>query len=129
LREELIMSAIKIDKKISKYRVEKQPTAEEKLAAAAAAAAEIVRLAPAVEMTHDRQGRSSKVVRMTEEVQRPEMLVGSTYKIKTPVSDHAMYVRGLHQLEEPRSLPVDRGADAHHLRGIPQGRRRHVPGR
>ncbi len=43
-------------------------------------------------MTHDRQGRSSKVVRMTEEVQRPEMLVGSTYKIKTPVSDHAMYV-------------------------------------
>jgi hypothetical protein len=29
---------------------------------------------------------------MTEEVQRPEMLVGSTYKIKTPVSDHAMYV-------------------------------------
>ena len=43
-------------------------------------------------MTHDKQGRSSKVVRMTEEVQRPEMLVGSTYKIKTPVSDHAMYV-------------------------------------
>ena len=29
---------------------------------------------------------------MTEEVQRPEMLIGSTYKIKTPVSDHAMYV-------------------------------------
>src|SRR4029077_11226575 len=31
-------------------------------------------------------------VRLTEEVQRPEMLIGSTYKIKTPVSDHAMYV-------------------------------------
>ena len=29
---------------------------------------------------------------MTEELQRPEMLIGSTYKIKTPVSDHAMYV-------------------------------------
>ena len=83
------MSAIKIDKKIAKYRVQKPATAEEKSAAAAAA---VVKLEPAVEMTHDRQGRSSKVVRMTEEVQRPEMLVGSTYKIKTPVSDHAMYV-------------------------------------
>jgi len=86
------MAAIKIDKKIAKYRVQKPATAEEKAVAAAAAAAEVVKLEPAVEMTHDRQGRSSKVVRMTEEVQRPEMLVGSTYKIKTPVSDHAMYV-------------------------------------
>jgi len=84
------MSAIKIDKKISKYRVQK---AEDKAAAAALAVpATPVKFEPAVEMTHDRQGRSSKVVRMTEEVQRPEMLVGSTYKIKTPVSDHAMYV-------------------------------------
>jgi hypothetical protein len=85
------MSAIKIDKKIAKYRVQK---AEEKAAEVAplAAAPAPARFEPAVEMTHDRQGRSSKVVRMTEEVQRPEMLVGSTYKIKTPVSDHAMYV-------------------------------------
>ena len=84
------MSAIKIDKKISKYRVQK---AEDKAAAEALVApAAPVKFEPAVEMTHDRQGRSSKVVRMTEEVQRPEMLVGSTYKIKTPVSDHAMYV-------------------------------------
>ena len=29
---------------------------------------------------------------MHEKVERPEMLVGSTYKIKTPVSDHAMYL-------------------------------------
>jgi hypothetical protein len=35
---------------------------------------------------------SAKVIRMTEEIQRPEVLIGSTYKIKTPVSDHAMYV-------------------------------------
>jgi hypothetical protein len=84
------MAAIKIEKKIAKYRVQKPATAEEK--AAAAVAAEIVRLEPAVEMTRGKDGRSAKVVRMTEEVQRPEMLVGSTYKIKTPVSDHAMYV-------------------------------------
>jgi len=84
------MSAIKIDKKISKYRVQK---AEDKSAEAAGATPTTpLKFEPAVEMTHDKQGRSSKVVRMTEEVQRPEMLVGSTYKIKTPVSDHAMYV-------------------------------------
>jgi hypothetical protein len=37
----------------------------------------------------------SKVVRMTEKVMRPEgmeSLEGSTYKIKTPLVDHAMYV-------------------------------------
>ncbi len=32
------------------------------------------------------------VVHMHESVERPEMLVGSTYKIKTPLSDHALYV-------------------------------------
>ena len=84
------MAAIKIDKKIAKYRVQKPATAEEK--SAAAAAAEVVRLEPAVEMTKGKDGRAAKVVRMTEEVQRPEFLVGATYKIKTPVSDHAMYV-------------------------------------
>ena len=83
------MSAIKIDKKIAKYRVEKPVSPEDK---AAAAAAEVVKLEPAVEMTKGKDGRATKVVRMTEEVQRPEYLVGATYKIKTPVSDHAMYV-------------------------------------
>ena len=64
---------MKIEKKIVKYRVRKP---DEKPAAAAPA--------PVKE--------SAKVIRMTEELQRPEMLIGSTYKIKTPVSDHAMYV-------------------------------------
>jgi hypothetical protein len=31
-------------------------------------------------------------VSMNEKLERPDMLVGSTYKMKTPVSDHAMYV-------------------------------------
>jgi hypothetical protein len=83
------MAAIKIDKKIQKYRVQKPV---DPAAALAAEPAEIVKLEPMVEMTRDKAGRSSKVVRMTEEVQRPEVLIGSTYKIKTPVSDHAMYV-------------------------------------
>ena len=38
---------------------------------------------------------SDNIIRMTESVQRPEgfeSLEGSTYKIKTPMDDHAMYV-------------------------------------
>lgn len=31
-------------------------------------------------------------VQMSEEIERPEFLLGSTYKIKPPVSDHAMYI-------------------------------------
>ena len=34
----------------------------------------------------------ANVVQMHERVERPEMLIGSTYKIKTPLSDHALYV-------------------------------------
>ena len=34
----------------------------------------------------------AKVIHMHEKVGRPEELEGSTYKVKTPVSDHAMYV-------------------------------------
>ena len=70
------MSTTKIDKRIVKYRVEKP---EDKAAQEKAA--------PAVEAR-----KESNVVWMHEKVERPEMLLGSTYKIKTPVSDHAMYV-------------------------------------
>ena len=72
------MAAIKIDRKISKYRVQK-PGSEPAAAAPA----------PTTDRTTTHGG---KVIRLTEEVQRPEVLIGSTYKIKTPVSDHAMYV-------------------------------------
>ncbi len=34
----------------------------------------------------------AKVVHLTEALERPEMLLGSTYKIKTPLSEHALYV-------------------------------------
>ena len=36
--------------------------------------------------------KSPNVIWMHEKLERPEELIGSTYKIKTPVSDHAMYV-------------------------------------
>jgi len=32
------------------------------------------------------------VVHMHEKLERPEMLVGSTYKVKTPLSEHALYI-------------------------------------
>jgi hypothetical protein len=71
---------IKIDAKIVGYEVVKPE--EEKAAAAVA--------------QKEREERASaKVIRMTEQVKRPEgmeSLEGSTYKIKTPLDDHAMYV-------------------------------------
>lgn len=73
------MEKIKIDQQIVDYRVvsgaDKAESQEAKTAA------------PARE-TSD----GGKVVRMHEKLERPEMLLGSTYKVKTPISDHAMYV-------------------------------------
>ncbi len=79
--------AIKIEKKIVKYEVRKP---EDKPASADAEA--LKGRAGETEVVKDKAGRSAKVVRMHEKVERPEVLVGSTYKIKTPISDHAMYV-------------------------------------
>lgn len=36
--------------------------------------------------------KTAEIVQMHESVERPEMLLGSTYKIKTPLSEHALYV-------------------------------------
>ena len=71
---------IKIDSKIVGYEVVNR--AEE------AAAKE-----KAANESEDR--KKAKIIRMTERVARPEgmeALEGSTYKIKTPLDDHAMYV-------------------------------------
>ncbi|HEY5790929.1 MAG TPA: NrdJb [Gammaproteobacteria bacterium] len=35
---------------------------------------------------------SAKVIHMHEKVERPESLRGSTYKVKTPLSEHALYL-------------------------------------
>jgi hypothetical protein len=73
------MTSIKIDKKITKYRVEKPGDTLAAKAIAKEAAAKEVR-------------KEDNVIWMHEKLERPDMLIGSTYKIKTPVSDHAMYV-------------------------------------
>ena len=78
---------IKIDRKIVKYHVQKP---EDKPAAAEAAKSPPP--LPTEELVRDKNGRTAKVIRMHEKLERPEVLIGSTYKIKTPISDHAMYV-------------------------------------
>ena len=65
---------IKIAKKIVGYSVVREPEAAE----------ESVAVAPVVE--------EDNVVHLHEKLERPDMLVGSTYKIKTPLSEHALYV-------------------------------------
>jgi hypothetical protein len=69
------MAHIKIDKKIAKYRVQKPEALD----------------APAAAQPKDTV-KTDNVIWMHEKLERPEVLIGSTYKIKTPVSDHAMYV-------------------------------------
>ncbi|MEQ8514812.1 MAG: NrdJb [Chromatocurvus sp.] len=67
--------AVKIDSKIVSYKVlEKEDPA----------AVPVEAVVPANE--------DSNVVHMHESFQRPERLVGSTYKVKTPMSEHALYI-------------------------------------
>ena len=67
---------MKIDKKIVGYSVKKPEDKEGKARPKATRS----------------EGEGANVIRMHEKLERPEMLIGSTYKVKTPVSDHAMYV-------------------------------------
>lgn len=72
--------AIRIEKKIVDYRVE----GGEKVNTATAD------VAPA-EDTAAKEPEDN-VVQLHEKLERPEMLIGSTYKVKTPLSEHALYV-------------------------------------
>ena len=67
---------VKINSKIVGYKVVPKGAAADAVAIEAAAAAAAI----------------SNVVHMHEALQRPERLVGSTYKVKTPMSEHALYI-------------------------------------
>jgi hypothetical protein len=69
--------AIKISKKIKAYSV---ATPEDKAAAPAPVVA-----APAALPT-------AEIIQMHERLERPETLIGATYKIKSPLFEHALYV-------------------------------------
>ena len=68
--------AIKIGKKIKGYSVNK-PDEKNRLAQSA----------PAVPVV-----TIAEVIQMHERLERPEVLVGATYKIKSPLFEHALYV-------------------------------------
>lgn len=73
--------AIKISKKIKGYSVQKpEDKAKEAAAPVAAPVANVVEFAGA------------DIIQMHEKVERPEVLIGNTYKIKSPLVEHAMYV-------------------------------------
>lgn len=68
--------ALKIEKKIVGYNVVKD---DEEAAAPVTAAPKELK-------------SEGNVVHLTEQLERPEMLIGSTYKVKTPLSEHALYI-------------------------------------
>jgi hypothetical protein len=68
---------IKIDKKIKGYQVVKP---EDKITPAAASAEQ------------PKEVPTAEVIQMHESLERPESLVGSTFKIKSPLFEHALYV-------------------------------------
>jgi len=70
---------VRIEKKIVGYKIGNN---EEGAAAPVAVPDQVV----ASEEPED------NVVQLHEKLQRPEMLIGSTYKVKTPLSEHALYV-------------------------------------
>ena len=70
--------AIKLDNKIVGFDVVKEEDKNEAQEAVAENAAT--------------ENADSNVVHMHEKVERPETLMGSTYKIKTPLSEHSLYV-------------------------------------
>src|SRR5690606_27421082 len=76
LREILIMT-VKLDKKIVSYKV----------------------LTPEVKAENEQKAKTAAqekldraVQKMDENIDRPETLHGTTYKIKTPLTDHALYI-------------------------------------
>ena len=72
--------SVKIEKKIKGYAV---VTPEDK---AKAQAESVSRAAAAADLP------TADVIQMHERIERPEVLIGSTYKIKSPLVEHAMYV-------------------------------------
>jgi hypothetical protein len=74
---------VKINKKIKGYSV---VSADDK-AREAVKAESVSRAAAEADLP-----KVADVIQMHERVERPEVLIGSTYKIKTPLVEHAMYV-------------------------------------
>src|SRR5215204_5080514 len=77
--------AVKIDKKIKGYSV-LTPEDRARESAAAVQAESVTRAKAEAEFP------VADIIQMHEKIERPEVLIGSTYKIKSPLVEHAMYV-------------------------------------
>ena len=77
--------AVKIDKKIKGYSV-LTPEDKARESAAVVHAESISRAKAEAELP------VADIIHMHERIERPEVLIGSTYKIKSPLVEHAMYV-------------------------------------
>lgn len=73
--------AVKIEKKIKGYSVVTPEDKAKESARSEAAARKAVDELP-----------TADVIQMHERIERPEILIGSTYKIKSPLFEHALYV-------------------------------------
>jgi hypothetical protein len=73
--------AVRIDQKITGYAVVSNEDREK-----AVAGASVAREKAEAELP------KADVIQMHERIERPEVLIGSTYKIKSPLVEHAMYV-------------------------------------
>ena len=76
--------SVKIDQKIKAYTV---LTPEDKAREAAVIHGESISRAKA-----EAELPVADIIHMHERIERPEVLIGSTYKIKSPLVEHAMYV-------------------------------------
>lgn len=76
--------SIKISKKIKGFSVQSAEDKAKAEQATAQAAAPVA--APA------KEPQRAEVIQMHEQIERPDVLVGSTYKIKSPLFEHALYV-------------------------------------
>ena len=74
--------AVKIQKKITGYAVVSPEDKEKAVAGASVPREKVEAETP----------KSADVIQMHERIERPEVLIGSTYKIKSPLVEHAMYV-------------------------------------
>ena len=79
--------AVRIDRKIRGYAV---VTPEDK--AKEAAKADSLSRAQAEAEPGESGKHVADVIQMHERIERPDVLIGSTYKIKSPLVEHAMYV-------------------------------------
>ncbi|KAF1723129.1 NrdJb [Pseudoxanthomonas wuyuanensis] len=77
--------AVKIDKKIKGYSV-LTPEDKARESAPAVPVESISRAKAEAELP------KADIIHMHERIERPEVLIGSTYKIKSPLVEHAMYV-------------------------------------